>query len=211
MNLGEWIIIGLSAFLLIWYIAMNIFNRRRGIATYQWLRRGLVQVGEITESQWLGSSGTGARIVVAQAKKPFRRLEVMYLLETREILPYWIISHLRGRRDELIIKASLRTTPKIEIEVVKTNNRAITELDSLEPKQASEQVQSAEGFSISRSGHGDDPGEKNLIEFLSDFGKSIQRISLKRQAPHLELRIGIKPLLITNSESFFSMLQAWLL
>jgi hypothetical protein len=210
MNLGEWIIIGLSAFFLVWYIALNIFNRRRGLATYQWLRRGLADVGEITDAQWLGSSSTGGRFVVARAKKPFLRLEAMYLLETREILPYWIISHLRGRRDEIIIRASLRTNPKIAIEIGRTINRQITDMSSQEQKQLDEQVRLVEGFTISRHGPGDAPGEEYLNEFLSDFGKSVQRISLQRETPHLEVRLSIKPLLLTSSETFFEMLKAWL-
>lgn len=210
MNLGEWIIVGLSAFFLVWYIALNIFNRRRGIATYQWLRRGLIDVGEITDAQWLGSSSTGGRFVIARAKKPFRRLEAMYLLETREILPYWVISHLRGRRDEIIIKASLRTAPKIVLEISRTDNRHITGISSQEQGQAEEGIRLVDGFTISKHGPGDYPGEKYLTEFLTEFGKSVQRISLQRETPHLEVRLSIKPLLLTSPETFFAMLKSWL-
>lgn len=210
MNLGEWIVIGLSAFFLIWYIGLNIFNRRRGIATYQWLRRGLSEVGEITDAQWLGSSSTGGRFVIAHAKKPFRRLEAMYLLETRELLPYWVISHLRGRRDEIIIKASLRTSPKTAIEVRRINNWQINEMSSQEQEDDEQQVRLVEGFRISTRGPSDYPGEKYLDEFLYDVGESVQKISLQHETPHLEIRINIKPVLLTSSDTFFSMLKAWL-
>ncbi len=210
MSLGEWIIIGLSAFLLLWYIGLNLFNRRRGIATYQWLRRGLGVVGEITDVQWLGSSSTGGRFVIAQAKKPFRRFEAMYLLETRELLPYWIISHLQGRRDEIIIKASLRIAPKKAIEVRRIKNRQIKETSSQETAHGDEQVRLVEGYKISSSGSGDFPGEQYLDEFLSGFDKEVQKISLQRETPHLEVRISIVPVLLKSSEMFFEMLKAWL-
>jgi hypothetical protein len=210
MNLGEWIVVWLSAFFLVWYIGLNMFNRRRGVATYQWLRRGLMEVGEITDAQWLGSSSTGGRFVIAKAKKPFRRFEAMYLLETRELLPYWIISHLRGRRDEIIIKASLRSVPKAIIEVRRVENRQFNQISSQEREHGDGQVRVVYGFSVSTYGPGGDPGENSLVELLADFGEAVQKMSLQREAPHLEIRINIKPVLSTSSETFFAKLKAWL-
>ena len=45
------------------------------------------------------------------------RLEVTLLLERREIPVLWLLDHLRGRRDRLIIKATLRSPRQGELDV----------------------------------------------------------------------------------------------
>ncbi|UCE00014.1 MAG: hypothetical protein JSV42_04650 [Chloroflexota bacterium] len=210
MTSGEWLIIGISGFFLAWYIGLNIFNRRRGVATYQWLRRGLLQVGEITEAQWLGSSSTGGRLVIAHAQKPFRRLEAMYLLETRELLPYWIISHIQGRRDEIIIKASLRTTPHKIIQVSREKPHPNAELASRDLTHPGEQLQVSGEFTISTSAPIEEELMANLVEFLSKSGNTIRNISFQRESPHLEIRLNIKPALLLDPEIFFSGVKTWL-
>lgn len=210
MNLGQWIVIGLCALLLAWYFGASMFNRRRGLATYQWLRRGLEQVGDKIEAQWLGSSSTGAKLVIPRAEKPFRRLEAMYLLETREILPYWILTHLRGRRDEFMIKAVLRKVPKTKVIVSRINQPKNAELVPQDQKQVYEPVGAPDGFSISRHGPQDQESEQRLREFLSEAGDPIERISLQQKSPHLEISMRIDTLEMTPANSFFSNLMSWL-
>jgi len=179
MNLGQWIVIGLCALLVAWYFGASMFNRRRVMATYQWLRRGLEQVGDKIEAQWLGSSSTGAKLVIPRAEKPYRRLEATYLLETREILPYWILTHLIGRRDELMIKAVLRKVPKTGLVVERLDLRNNTELEPQDQKQLYEPVDAPEGFTIARYGPGDPESEQRLREFLNVAGEPVERISLQ--------------------------------
>lgn len=210
MNLGQWIVIGLSALLVVWYFGASMFNRRRGMATYQWLRRGLEQVGDKIEGQWLGSSGTGVKLAIPRAEKPFRKLQTMYVLETREILPYWILTHLSGKRDKLIITATLRKTQKTTLVVGRTDQRKNTELVPENQKQAYEQLQAPEGFIILRQGPADPESEQRLREFLNQAGAPIERISLGGKTPHLEINMRIKSLETTPPVLFFSSLRSWL-
>src|SRR3990170_7569395 len=119
MDLGQQIAIYLWVFLLLWYIAAAAYNRRRGVRAYRWLRPGLAKLGPISDARWIGSSGSGARLVVGKADRPFRQVEAAYLLETRELLPLWLINRLRGRRDALILRADLRSSPHGELEVMR--------------------------------------------------------------------------------------------
>jgi len=210
MDLGQWIVIILSFFLAAWYLGANIFNRRKGITTYYWLRRGLEKLGKITEAEWLGSSGSGAKLVVGKAAKPFGKIEAIYMLETREILPFWIVNHLRGKRDEIIVKATLRSTPKQEFEVGRTGDRQFASLQSDETMDSFEQVPAPEGFQILWHGHKDEQRIEQLIAFLSQEGVSVQRISMHRKIPHLVINARLKPLIDSPAESFFTKLQAWL-
>jgi hypothetical protein len=130
VDIGQQIVIGISVFLVVWYIALSSVNRRRGIATYQWLQDGLSRLGKISESRWIGSASSGARLAIAEAQPPFRKIEVIFLLESREILPLWIFNHLRGKRDELIIKASLSGRPTQEIEAATNGARGFEKVIS---------------------------------------------------------------------------------
>ncbi len=107
MNTGQWIVIGLCGFLFLWYLGWNIFNSRRGIATYYWLRKFLSRTGEISQAGWLGSSSSGARLGVERGRKPFCQVEATFWLESREFLPMRIIHLLQGKEELVAIQASL--------------------------------------------------------------------------------------------------------
>ena len=128
MNQGQIIVIVISAFMGVWFFLGSVYNRRRGMAVFNWLRSGIEQFGKLSEARWIGSSGSGARLVIGQAKSPYQRIEIVFLLESREILPLWLFNHLRGKRDEMIMKANLRSVPDQEIEIVQEGNREIEKL-----------------------------------------------------------------------------------
>ena len=102
MDLGQWIVIGLSVVMGVWFAVGSFYNRRRGIGTYRWIQSGLKRLGKISEAAWIGSSGSGARLTVGKAEAPFRRIEVVFLLESREILPLWLFNRVRNKQDEMI-------------------------------------------------------------------------------------------------------------
>jgi hypothetical protein len=122
---GQMVIIVISVLMGVWYVVGASINRKRGVATYQWLQAELEQIGKITEAKWIGSSGSGARLLIGSASKPFRRVEVIFLLESREIMPLWIFNRIRGKQDEMVLKANLRKVPLQEIEVARAGNRKI--------------------------------------------------------------------------------------
>ena len=105
-NAGQWIVIGLCGFLVAWYVIFAYLNRRRGLQIYRWLRDGLEIFGPITNVKWIGSSGSGMQISLEKASAPFRTIEVVCLLETRELLPLWLVNRMRNKGDELILRAS---------------------------------------------------------------------------------------------------------
>ncbi len=211
MDLGQQIIIAVSVFLAGWYGVFFLLNRRRGIATYYRLREVLQEkIGEVTDASWIGSSASGARLMVGEAEYPFRQVEVLFLLESREILPLWIFNRLRGKRDELILKASLRVSPKQEVEVSRKGGRRFKGLVSDEQKRPYKRVPALGGFDIVRRGRKDSGMIERLAAFLDQHGAAVRQISLQRKAPHLVLRVALTPLMDDPAEEFFSALQMWL-
>jgi hypothetical protein len=89
----EYVVTGLGLVLVAWYLIAAIYNRRFGLRTYRWLQAGLEVLGEpkSVQASWIGSSGSGARIGLQRAHAPFQRLELAYLLESRELAPLWLM------------------------------------------------------------------------------------------------------------------------
>jgi hypothetical protein len=209
-DIGQWIVIGLSVFLIAWYIIVANHNRKRGILIYRWLRDGLEKIGRISDMQWIGSSGSGGKIVLNSAEFPFERVEAIFLLESREILPLWLFNLLRNKRDELILKASLRKTPSQEIEVSLTGDRQFSKLLILDNKPPFNLIPAPEGFQIASRGKQHPESLQVLREYLIKEGEATKSLSLQKKAPHLVLRISLSGLKNTPAENYFSSLQNWL-
>ncbi len=203
MDIGQWIVIILSAVFGVWYFIGAVVNRRRGMEVFNWLRAGMESTGKLSEARWIGSSGSGARLVVAQAQAPFQRLEAIFLLESREILPLWIFNHLRGKRDEIIIKAGLRSAPAQEFEAARTGNRDFQKVVSSDLKKPYELSQSLPGYNIAFRGKQNNPGLEQFTTFLQVNHPGVWRVSVLRKAPHLIIRANLPDLQRRPAEEFF--------
>lgn len=201
LDIGQWIVIGLSAFLFVWYMLAGAANRKQGIAIFRWLRTGLSELGEVSSAEWIGASNMGARLAVKKAIKPFRRVEARYLLEPREFLPYWLINRLRGKRDEVSVRLTLRTAFQGKLEIQRFPPRGVNSLPVVEQIHPDFQVVHL------------DLEDARLIAkvkaFLAEYGPGIEKITLRRETPHLEIRARIKPLLRASAESYFKAVQTW--
>jgi hypothetical protein len=99
-----------------WFALGTHVNVRKGHRFLEWLQGGLPIVGEKTTLRWLGSSVV--HLQIENAREPFRRVEVLIVLEPRDVPPLWLLSRLRGRRDLLIIRTELRSVPKLQVEIL---------------------------------------------------------------------------------------------
>lgn len=198
LNLGQWIVIALSAFLFIWYFLANSANRKRGTATYRWLYRCLKTVGEVSDAEWIGASNMGARLTVKKAKKPFRRVEAHYLLEPREFPPYWLYSRLKGKHDEVLIRVVFRIAPKGSLEVKRTTGNRSNQLTA--------NLRIQPGFELVNSDLEDAQLLNMVNNFLVENGETVKRIVIQRNIPHLEISARIKPLLDSTAEAYFDVM-----
>lgn len=204
MDTGQTVVIVICAILGVWYFLAAIYNRRRGLKTFDWLKSGLESLGKLSEAKWIGSSGSGARLVVGSPSVPFKRVEVIYLLESREILPLWIFNHLRGKRDEIILKASLRSGPSQEIEAARENDAEFKKVVAADGKKSFETSPAPEGFEIAIRGKKEDNLPTRLSDFLKSYEGAVWRFSLQRQAPHLILRANLPDLTSKEAGKFFT-------
>ncbi len=200
MNLGQQVVIVVSVALVVWYVAFSFVNRKRGIALYHWLRAGAETLGALSEVGWIGSAANGGRMVVGKAAPPFSRVELVFLLQSREILPLWAFNLARGKRDELILKAVLRGAPRRQVEALPAGEPL--------PDGYAEAGQVG-GLRVAVRGSGEEAViGKALRVFLERYGAHIRLFSLQRARPHLIIRLGLETGLDSApSAEFFRDLQ----
>ena len=203
MDVGQWIVIGLSVLVGGWYAAGYYFNRRRGEQAHDWLRSGLKQWGRLGATRQRGSLAQGARLEVPQASAPFRRLEAAYLLEARENLPLWVFNHLQGKRDEIILKARLRSAPQMEFVAAPSGDREIKRFMAAEQNPTYQQVAGMEGFVFLQRGQIDQAFLARLSNFLEQYKDASPRVVVQSAEPHLVLRAYLPPLLMSPAEEYF--------
>jgi hypothetical protein len=107
------VLITLAAIIVGWFAAGSICNVRKGHAALRWMKGGLPQLGERTTLRWLGT--TAVELTIAKPKRPFERVSLVVFLEPRDVPWLWLPSRRRGRRDTLILRAQLASTPKTEV------------------------------------------------------------------------------------------------
>jgi hypothetical protein len=208
LDLGQRIAIYLGIFLLIWYAIAAAYNRRRGVRVYRWLQPGLKSLGSITEAKWIGTAGSGARLAIAKPEKPFRRVEAAFLLETRELLPLWLINRLRGRRDALIIRADLRTAPRSELEMVPPNDRRLLGL-KVDDKRGVWQMLAGlpAGFQGAARGRDVDRFTPPANALLETLPTAIRHLSIGFKSPHVIIEADLTILMTDPAEAFFTRLS----
>ena len=99
-----------------WFAIGVVYNLRRGDALLKWMQGGLPGIGQKTTFRWLGTSV--AELVIAHAKKPFRRLETLLVLKPRDVFWMTILASVQGRRDIVIFRGQLTTPPLTDLELV---------------------------------------------------------------------------------------------
>ena len=112
----QYILIAAVIVLMGWFAIGVVYNLRRGDALLKWMQNGLPSIGQKTTFRWLGTSV--AELVIAHAKKPFRRLETLLVLKPRDVFWMTILAALQGREDIVIFRAQLTTSPLVDLELV---------------------------------------------------------------------------------------------
>lgn len=199
----EYVVTALGLILAVWYFIAAPYNRRFGLRTYHWLQGGLDALGDPKNMQasWIGSSGSGARILLQAGHAPFQHLELIYLLESRELAPLWLIDRLRGKRDQLILRGSLRHKPAGELEVLPQNDSLVKKLrrETAAPWTFSD---GPHRLVIAQRGSAGRQVE-SVRPFLERYGSNLRRLSWGPQEPHLVMVLRLNGLLDGEAAHLF--------
>jgi hypothetical protein len=179
----NWLVGAVAIVLVAWFAAGTIWNVRRGSALMRWMQDGFPRLGARTTVRWLGSSVVEMQI--AEAQQPFASAMLVIFLEPRD-LPWWPLSRLRGRRDTLIIRGTLRTNPLVEFEALDpaswSGREALPRIPREWPgRKDLLHVRGEDGAALERAG-----------ALLARAGKlGVRRLSVRRVEPHFQLHIAL--------------------
>jgi len=207
LDAGQWIVIGICAILLAGYINGYYQNRRKAEKIYRWLREGLSQWGEVTPGDRLPGMITGGSLAVNQASAPFRRIEAIFILEPRENLLFWLLYHLGGRRDELVLKMTLHTDPSHAYEAARSDDKDFKRHLAETDKKPLTTAPGPGNLQIAWREKIDASVIENVQRFLEAYASGILRLSLHRKQPHLFVRIHLAVLQTRPAQELFTALQ----
>lgn len=190
-----------------WFAAGSIWNVRKGKAVLRWMQDGLPLIGERTTVRWLGT--TSVEMVIAKAKKPFEQATIVVFLEPRDVPWIWGPSHLRGRRDTLIVRARLAKTPTADLEAIDvaswsgrdarpriTRERwELREPEGTEPLPLFYKLERAPALA------------DECLGLLRKQGLTVRRFSIRRKEPHVQIHIDL-PSAATKAAEVFEVVKA---
>jgi len=190
-----------------WFAFGIIYNLRRGDAILKWMQSGLPRIGEKTTFRWLGTSV--AELVIARAKPPFRRLDTLLVMKPRDVFWMTIMAAIQNRDDVLIFRAQLSSLPLLDLELAdpKTwsgrsslqqvrqrgwESRPYHNLQLMAPRGLLELAAST---------------LDKLNEPMQRLSPRYARLSLRKDAPNMEIHIPFPDYKKAESSNYFEALR----
>jgi hypothetical protein len=203
----QYILIILAVILMGWFALGVIYNLRSGDALLKWMQNGLPSIGQKTTFRWLGTSV--AELVIAHAKKPFRRLETLLVLKPRDVFWMTILASFQGRNDIVIFRAQLTTAPITDLELIDPNTwsgrAALKAVDGRkwESKPYKDmQLMAPQGLLDLATSTVD-----RLAAPMEKLSARYARFSLRRDAPNLEVHLPFPKHQTTDAGRYFESLR----
>ena len=207
LNLGQWVVIGVCAFLILGYIRGFYYNRQRATQVLTWLYEGLKPLGPVSTGEKVPGMASGGRLEVKHAIAPMKRVETLYLLAPRENLLFWLFHILQGKRDELILWVTYQSKPEQDVEVARLGDRQFESRLKAPDKNKLIISDGPRGlqFASEQKKGGTLPGKVQL--FLDQYGSSVLRLALRNNKPHLFLRVNLRVMQSASAPEFFAALR----
>ena len=207
-QVSQTILIVLVAAIMGWFAFGVISNIRRGNAVLRWMQTGLPRLGEKTTLRWLGSSAV--ELAIAKARPPFRRVELLLVMEPRDVPWFWMLARLRGRRDMLIVRGQLTNGPRFEFDLLAPGSWSERETAGRGEAQRWE-TESLDGTNFRAPAPTRSLSRQIAPGLLSAAQKAhptVWRLSSRREFPQLELHLPLPDPRQTPVAQFFDALRA---
>ena len=206
-EVSQAILVVLVAVVMGWFAVGVVWNIRRGNAVLRWMQAGLPRVGEITTLRWLGSSAV--HLSIAKARPPFRQVDLLLVLEPRDVPWFWLWAHARGRRDMLIVRGQLVSGPRFEFDLFApgswSEREAAGRSDARQWENEALDGQNFRAPQVTRS-----LSRQIVPDLLSAAQKThptVWRLSSRRESPQLELHVPLPVPRQADATLFFEALR----
>ncbi len=192
-------LITLSILLVAWYFLGIWFNRRRGIHLARSLRDRLNALGaEELTGRWLNASIF--QFSARRATSPIGKLAAIIVLESRELALIWLVNLLRGRRDLLVLRMDMRSTPRAGLELEAHPRQTKPEREVRSRIAESGWEQATVGDYIIYHQHDAAYLKETLAPLLEEWQPYLRRLSISASSPHLSLSFSpASPVLETEA------------
>lgn len=207
LNLGQWVVIVISAILILGYIRGYYYNRQRAEQILAWLEEGLKTFGPVSSGAKLPGMATGGRLEVKRAAAPLKRVEAVYLLAPRENLLFWIFHLIQGRRDELILWITYQSKPEQDVEAARPRDRQLESRLKDMDKRPLAVSNGPHGLLVASEQKKDGVLPGKVQSFLERYGAKVYRLALRGNKPHLFLRANLGIMRSALAAEFFSDLR----
>ena len=204
----QYILVIAIVIIMSWFAFGVIFNLRRGEVLLKWMQAGLPAIGPRTTFRWLGTSV--AELGITQAKKPFRRLDILLVLAPRDVFWMMILSIFQGRRDTVIFRAATTTPPFLDLELADPKSwsgRAALK-DVTNRNWESRPYQDMQ--LMAPRGHLDLAAATldQLVVPMQKLSQRYTRLSLRKNTPNLEIHVPFPDHRTTNAANYFEALRS---
>lgn len=189
-----------AAVLVIWYLCLARYNRRKGTAAMRWMEMACLGQGRLLEARWLNSSRLQARIGFAAHWIDNARVTVR--LRPRPVPLQWLLSIWRKQKETLTFEADLDCAPGFRLQVYR--HRWLTH------KQVNLGSRSKQ-WTVSR------PGPVVLTTrtqwtqeltpvvntLMTSRGHNLIAVRLRPESPHLEATVALEALADAEAATSF--------
>jgi hypothetical protein len=204
---SQTIVIILVAIFMGWFAIGMIYNLRRGDALLKWMQDGLPSIGQKTTFRWLGTSV--AELVIAHAKKPFRRLETLLFFKPRDVFWMTIAAYFQGREDIVIFRAHLNTAPVTDLELVDPKSWSGRDVQR-QNRHRNWESTTYQGLQLMAPAGLLDLATTTLDRLaipMERLSSRYARFSLHRSAPNLELHVPFPDHRTIDAKQYFEALR----
>lgn len=203
----QYILVVAVIIIMAWFALGVIYNLRRGDTLLKWMQAGLPGIGQKTTFRWLGTSV--AELVIAHAKKPFRRLETLLVFKPRDVFWMTILAYFQGRDDIVIFRAQLSTAPLVDLELL--------DLNTWSGRGVLKQISGRKWESKTYQGL-QLLAPKGLLDLATNtldrlalpmekLSSRYARFSLRRDTPNLEVHVPFPAFRTLNAKQYFESLR----
>ena len=177
----------LALLLFAWFFVGGQLNIRRHNQVVRWLQQGQPVMGEKTTFRWLGT--TGVHLGINAAREPFKNVEILVLMEPRDVVPLWLLSYAQGRRDVLILRGNLRRHARVEFDLLDTASWSGKQVLARGVPDFWSRASLPDGMLLLTETPDAASLAQHMKPYLSRLTPYLRRVSVRRTVPHVELHL----------------------
>jgi len=170
----------------IWFFVGMQLNLARGNAALRWMKDGIKLLSEKTSMRWLGSSVV--QLGMSEPRSPFKHIDILVMLEPRDVVPLWLASRRGGRRDTLILRGDLRRAARDQFDVVDASSWSGKDCLKHHTPAGWEQ-ETQDGLLHAYVHEGAAQIVQEALPLAQKMGGRLLRLSVRQTVPHLEIHL----------------------